>query len=89
MKTLRGHKGNGVVALSIHPSGRMALSLGKDKTLVTWDLMKGRASCVSTAYASTRHPPARFPPRITLPSTLHPPASNPNLNPQPALTARL
>ena len=37
-KTLVKHKG-GVVDVSIHPSGKMALSIGKDKKLVTWNLV--------------------------------------------------
>ena len=30
----------GVVDVSIHPSGKMALSVGKDKKLVTWNLVR-------------------------------------------------
>uniref|UniRef100_A0A2C9GW69 Uncharacterized protein n=1 Tax=Anopheles farauti TaxID=69004 RepID=A0A2C9GW69_9DIPT len=36
------HKG-GVQSISIHPQGKMALSLGGDMTLKTWDLITGRA----------------------------------------------
>lgn len=43
LKTLRGHKGS-VVAISIHPSGKLALSTSKDRTLKTWNLIKGRAA---------------------------------------------
>jgi len=43
LKTLKGHKG-AVTALSLHPSGKMALSVGKDKTLRTWNLVKGRSA---------------------------------------------
>lgn len=43
LKTLRGHKGS-VTALSIHPSGKLALSSSKDRTLKTWNLIKGRAA---------------------------------------------
>jgi len=28
--------------LAVHPSGKLALSVGKDKTLRTWNLVKGR-----------------------------------------------
>lgn len=38
----KAHKGMGVLHLSIHPSGKLALSLGADKTLRTWNLVKGR-----------------------------------------------
>jgi len=41
LKTLQGHK-NSVVALSVHPSGKLALSLAKDRSLKTWNLIKGR-----------------------------------------------
>lgn len=43
LKTLIGHKG-GVNSLSIHPSGKLALSVSKDKSLKTWNLVKGRAA---------------------------------------------
>ncbi|XP_014291070.1 p21-activated protein kinase-interacting protein 1-like [Halyomorpha halys] len=38
----KAHKGMGVLHLSIHPSGKMAFSIGADKTLRTWNLVKGR-----------------------------------------------
>ena len=31
-------------AVTIHPSGKLALSVSKDKTLRTWNLLKGRAA---------------------------------------------
>lgn len=43
LKTLKGHKG-AVIDLSIHPSGKLALSVGRDKTLYTWNLLKGRSA---------------------------------------------
>ncbi|XP_065211924.1 p21-activated protein kinase-interacting protein 1-like [Planococcus citri] len=36
------HKGSGVTSIGIHPSSKMALSLGQNKTLRTWNLIKGR-----------------------------------------------
>lgn len=36
------HKGSPVNCLSIHPSGKLALSLGGDGVLRTWNLVKGR-----------------------------------------------
>ncbi|KAK7083010.1 p21-activated protein kinase-interacting protein 1-like protein [Halocaridina rubra] len=45
-KTLKGHKG-GVVSVSIHPSGKIALSLGRDKKLRTWNLIKGRKAYIT------------------------------------------
>lgn len=45
VKTLRGHKSS-VNWVAVHPSGKLALSVGKDKTLRTWDLHKGRQAFV-------------------------------------------
>ena len=45
-KSLFGHKG-AINSLAIHPSGKLALSVGNDKTLHTWDLMKGRKAYVT------------------------------------------
>lgn len=36
------HGGKPITYLSIHPSGKLALSLGADLTLRTWNLIKGR-----------------------------------------------
>lgn len=41
LKALRGHKGR-VNAVDVHPSGKVALSVGKDKALRMWDLMRGK-----------------------------------------------
>ncbi|XP_075224886.1 p21-activated protein kinase-interacting protein 1-like [Lycorma delicatula] len=38
------HKGSAVTCVAIHPSGKMVLSLGKNRTLRTWNLIKGRAA---------------------------------------------
>lgn len=38
----RAHKGSPVNHLTIHSSGKLALSLGKDLSLRTWNLVKGR-----------------------------------------------
>lgn len=43
----KAHKGEAVTSLSVHPSGKLALSVGCDATLRTWNLVKGRQ-----AYAS-------------------------------------
>ncbi|KAJ3209993.1 hypothetical protein HK099_008384 [Clydaea vesicula] len=40
LKTLAGHKG-GVNWVDCHPSGKIALSVGKDQTLKCWDLIRG------------------------------------------------
>lgn len=43
LRALRGHKGR-VNCVAIHPSGKLALSVGKDRTLRMWDLMRGKGS---------------------------------------------
>ncbi|RDB18437.1 p21-activated protein kinase-interacting protein 1-like [Hypsizygus marmoreus] len=46
LRALRGHKGP-VNSVAVHPSGKVALSVGKDRTLRMWDLMRGKG-CAST-----------------------------------------
>lgn len=36
------HNGKPINHISIHPSGKLALTLGADLTLKTWNLVKGR-----------------------------------------------
>lgn len=43
LKTLRGHTGK-VNACVAHPSGKLALSVGKDGMLRMWDLMRGKGA---------------------------------------------
>ncbi|KAH8833257.1 WD40-repeat-containing domain protein [Flagelloscypha sp. PMI_526] len=45
LRTLKGHKGR-VNSVGVHPSGKLALSVGKDRTLRMWDLMRGKG-CAS------------------------------------------
>ncbi|XP_054153266.1 p21-activated protein kinase-interacting protein 1-like [Oppia nitens] len=49
-KTLRGHK-DAITSISIHPSGKLMLSVSKDKTLRTWNLIKGRCAYVTNIKA--------------------------------------
>lgn len=44
-KILRGHK-DAVNSLSIHSSGKLLISVSKDKTLRTWNLVKGRCAYI-------------------------------------------
>ncbi|XP_054285848.1 p21-activated protein kinase-interacting protein 1-like [Macrosteles quadrilineatus] len=48
------HKGTAVTSLSVHPSGKMALSVGKDHTLRTWNLVKGRPAYTTNLYSRCR-----------------------------------
>lgn len=43
LRTLKGHKGR-VNSTAVHPSNKVALSVGKDNTLRMWDLMRGKGS---------------------------------------------
>ncbi|KAL4657109.1 p21-activated protein kinase-interacting protein 1 [Arapaima gigas] len=45
LKSIKAHKGH-VSSLSVHPSGKLALSVGTDKTLRTWNLVNGRSAFV-------------------------------------------
>ncbi|XP_004529807.1 p21-activated protein kinase-interacting protein 1-like [Ceratitis capitata] len=40
----KAHKGAAVNQISCHPSGKLALSLGGDRVLCTWNLVKGRVA---------------------------------------------
>lgn len=41
------HSGKAITALAVHPSGKLALTVGRDQTLRTWSLIKGR-QCFTT-----------------------------------------
>jgi protein MAK11 len=56
LRTLAGHKGR-VNALAVHPSGKLALSVGRDRTLRMWDLLRGRAAASTKIYKGTRAGP--------------------------------
>lgn len=43
LKSLKGHSGR-VNHVDVHPTGKVALSVGKDNTLKMWDLMRGRGA---------------------------------------------
>ncbi|KAG0694129.1 WD40-repeat-containing domain protein [Suillus ampliporus] len=43
LRSLKGHKGR-VNSTAVHPSNKVALSVGKDNTLRMWDLMRGKGS---------------------------------------------
>ncbi|OJA11518.1 hypothetical protein AZE42_09431 [Rhizopogon vesiculosus] len=43
LRTLKGHKGR-INSTAVHPSNKVALSVGKDNTLRMWDLMRGKGS---------------------------------------------
>ena len=43
---LGGHKG-GITGLAVHPSGRLALSTSRDRTLRLWNLIEGRCAYIN------------------------------------------
>ena len=43
LRELKGHKGR-VNSVAVHQSCKVALSVGKDRTLRMWDLMRGKGS---------------------------------------------
>ncbi|XP_017266540.1 p21-activated protein kinase-interacting protein 1-like [Kryptolebias marmoratus] len=45
LKSIKAHKGH-VTSLAVHPSGKLALSVGTDKTLRTWNLTNGRSAFI-------------------------------------------
>ncbi|XP_034558172.1 p21-activated protein kinase-interacting protein 1-like [Notolabrus celidotus] len=45
LKSINAHKGH-VTSLSVHPSGKLALTVGTDKTLRTWNLINGRSAFI-------------------------------------------
>ncbi|TNM98496.1 p21-activated protein kinase-interacting protein 1-like [Takifugu flavidus] len=45
LKSIRAHKGS-VMSLSVHPSGKLALTVGTDQTLRTWNLINGRSAFI-------------------------------------------
>lgn len=45
-KTLYKHQA-GITALAVHPTGKIAFSAGKDKKLITWNLVKARPAFIT------------------------------------------
>jgi protein MAK11 len=45
---LSGHK-EAITSISIHPSGKLALSVSKDNTMKLWNLVQGNSFAVTKA----------------------------------------
>jgi hypothetical protein len=43
LRSFKGHTGR-INSVAVHPTGKVALSVGVDRTLRMWDLMKGKAA---------------------------------------------
>jgi len=50
-KTFKRAHEKGVTGITVHPSGKLALSIGEDKSLKTWNLIKGRKGYVTNLRA--------------------------------------
>lgn len=48
-KTLYKHQA-GITALAVHPTGKIAFSAGKDKKLITWNLVKARPAFITNLH---------------------------------------
>ncbi|KAG0167576.1 hypothetical protein DFQ28_011592 [Apophysomyces sp. BC1034] len=46
LKTFKGHKGR-INSVAIHPTGKIALSVASDKTVIVWNLMTARKASVN------------------------------------------
>ncbi|ORX57481.1 WD40 repeat-like protein [Hesseltinella vesiculosa] len=46
LKTLKGHKG-AIHSMSVHPSGKIALSVASDRTVILWNLMTAKKASVN------------------------------------------
>ena len=50
-KTLYKHSA-GVTAMALHPTGKLAFSAGKDKKMITWNLVKARPAFITNIKVS-------------------------------------
>ncbi|XP_063227771.1 p21-activated protein kinase-interacting protein 1-like [Bacillus rossius redtenbacheri] len=50
----QAHKGSAAVSLSCHPTGKLALSLGTDGILRTWNMVKGRLAYAKNLGSANR-----------------------------------
>eukprot|EP00124_Ichthyophonus_hoferi_P002463 Ihof_evm3s169 gene=Ihof_evmTU3s169 len=46
LKTLAGHK-QSINDLALHPTGRLALTVSRDRTMRTWNMLKGRCAYIT------------------------------------------
>lgn len=63
LRSLKGHKGR-INSIAIHPSGKVALSVGKDRALRMWDLMRGKG------VASTKLGQGTLPQTLNIPTSI-------------------
>ncbi|CAH0398670.1 unnamed protein product [Chilo suppressalis] len=56
----KAHGGHPVTAIAVHPSDKLALSIGGDKTLRTWNLIKGRPAFAINLASKGIHMPTEI-----------------------------
>jgi len=52
----KAHKGAAVLDVAVHSSGKLALTLGTDHTLCTWNLVKGRQAYIINLNTKSKDP---------------------------------
>ncbi|KAB0793144.1 hypothetical protein PPYR_12764 [Photinus pyralis] len=52
----KAHKGSPILDIAVHPSGKLALTLGGNHTLCTWNLVKGRQAYVINLTTKSKDP---------------------------------
>lgn len=52
----KAHKGSAILDVAVHPSGKLALTLGADHTLCTWNLIKGRQAYIINLNSKSKDP---------------------------------
>ncbi|KAF2900967.1 hypothetical protein ILUMI_05213 [Ignelater luminosus] len=50
------HKGSAILDIAVHSSGKLALTLGSDRTLYTWNLVKGRQAYIINLNNKSKDP---------------------------------
>lgn len=51
IKTLKGHKGK-VNSLAIHPTGKIALSVSSDRSVIVWNLMTAKKASMTKLHGN-------------------------------------
>ncbi|XP_050506568.1 p21-activated protein kinase-interacting protein 1-like [Diabrotica virgifera virgifera] len=56
----KAHKGSAIIDIAVHPTGKLALTLGDDCTLRTWNLVKGRQAYAVNLKSKSKDPKSIF-----------------------------
>lgn len=52
----KAHNGKAILDIAVHPSGKLALTLGADTSLRTWNLVKGRQAYIINLNSKSKDP---------------------------------